>query len=152
MKKHTLILKKFLRKVGLSAIRVRNAYDSESDMYNGIIYYNLNSTADIYENILNTIYKQKNHDIKISMNTYAFFHELGHILSTEEIEDLDNEMLKYEIEVMKLKNDSKLSLEKVMVKYRKLKLEKLADKYAYDFYKKYENVAIKLDKKLQALR
>jgi DNA-directed RNA polymerase alpha subunit len=152
MKKHTLILKKFLRKVGLSAIRVRNAYDSESDMYNGIIYYNLNSTADIYENILNTIYKQKNHDIKISMNTYAFFHELGHILSTEEIEDLDNEMLKYEIEVMKLKNDSKLSLEKVMVKYRKLKLEQLADKYAYDFYKKYENVAIKLDKKLQALR
>jgi DNA-directed RNA polymerase alpha subunit len=151
MKKHTLILKKFLRKVGLSAIRVRNAYDSESDMYNGIIYYNLKS-VDIYENILKTIYKQKNHDIKISMDTYAFFHELGHILSTKEIDDLDNEMLKYEIEVMKLKNDSKLSLEKIMVKYRKLKLEKLADKYAYDFYKKYENVAIKLDKKLQALR
>jgi DNA-directed RNA polymerase alpha subunit len=151
MKKHTLILKKFLRKVGLSAIRVRNAYDSESDMYNGIIYYNLKS-VDIYENILKTIYKQKNHDIKISMDTYAFFHELGHILSTEEIDDLDNEMLKYEIEVMKLKNDSKLSLEKIMLKYRKLKLEQLADKYAYDFYKKYENVAIKLDKKLQALR
>jgi DNA-directed RNA polymerase alpha subunit len=151
MKKHTLILKKFLRKVGLSAIRVRNAYDSESDMYNGIIYYNLKS-VDIYENILKTIYKQKNHDIKISMDTYAFFHELGHILSTKEIDDLDNEMLKYEIEVMKLKNDSKLSLEKIMVKYRKLKLEQLADKYAYDFYKKYENVAIKLDKKLQALR
>jgi hypothetical protein len=151
MKKHTLILKKFLRKVGLSAIRVRNAYDSESDMYNGVIYYNLKS-VDIYENILKTIYKQKNHDIKISMDTYAFFHELGHILSTKEIDDLDNEMLKYEIEVMKLKNDSKLSLEKVMVKYRKLKLEQLADKYAYEFYKQYENLAIKLDKKLQALR
>jgi len=151
MKKHTLILKKFLRKVGLTAIRVRNAQDSESDMYNGVIYYNLKS-VDIYENILKTIYKEKNHDIKISMDTYAFFHELGHILSTEEIEDLDNEMLKYEIEVIKLTNNSKLSLEKVMVKYRKLKLEQLADKYAYDFYKKHENVAIKLDKKLKALR
>jgi hypothetical protein len=152
MKKHTLILKKFLRKVGLTAIRVRNAYDSESDMYNGIIYYNLNATGNLYENILKTIYKEKNHDIKISMDTYAFFHELGHILSTKEIGELDDEMNAYEIEVEKLKNDNKLSLEKVMVKYRNLKLEKLADKYAYEFYKQYENLAIKLDKQLEALR
>lgn len=151
MKPQTLILKKFLRKVGLSAIRVRNAENSESDMYNGVIYYNLNCVNE-YENILQKIYKQKNHDIKISMETYAFLHELGHILSTKEIENLDNEMLNYEIEVMKLKNDKRLTLEKVMVKYRKLKLEQLADKYAYKFYKENENLAMKLDRQLKELR
>ena len=38
-----------------------------------------------------------------------------------------------------------------MVKYRNLRLEKLADKYGYAIYKTFEKEAIKLDKKLKAI-
>jgi outer membrane protein assembly factor BamD (BamD/ComL family) len=45
---------------------------------------------------------------------------------------------------------SKIKNEKVrFYKYRNLRLEKLADKYAYLIYKNFENQIIKFDKKLQ---
>ena len=44
--------------------------------------------------------------------------------------------------------DEKLSMET----YRNLRLEKLADKYAYVVYQKFEKEAIKFDKALRKLR
>jgi hypothetical protein len=150
MKQHTKILKKFLARVGLTGVRVRNNYVSESDIKNSIIYYNPQGEQDL-DDVMKKIYAKKKHDIKISMTTYAFFHELGHVLSKQELKDVDAEMELYsqELNILRaLHPDDEL----LMINYREIKLEKLADKYAYQVYKKYENLAIKLDKKLQALQ
>jgi hypothetical protein len=150
MKQHTKILKKFLANIGLAGVRVRNNNVSESDIANSIIYYNPQGEQDL-DSIMKKIYAKKKHDIKVSMTTYAFFHELGHVLSKQELDDIDKEMKAYaqHIHILALLYTDE---EELMIKYRELKLEQLADKYAYEVYKKYENLAIKLDKKLQALQ
>jgi hypothetical protein len=94
------------------------------------------------------IYKEKKYDIKISLATFGFFHELGHIISKVELPNLIYSYTAYINQVQKLPNDS---IENRMVKYKKLRLENLADKYGYLLYKLYEKQAIQLDKKLLAL-
>ena len=152
MKKSTKLLKEFLAKIKVRGVRVRNSLASSSaDMYENIIYYNAKGESNKFDEIVRNIYKNKKHNIKISLTTYAFFHELGHLLSKIEIQNLDKAMDKY-LGMVDLINatmkDEKLSMEA----YRNLRLEKLADKHAYRVYKRYENLAIKLDKKLQALQ
>ena len=152
MKKSTKLLKEFLEKIKVRGVRVRNSLESSSaNMYDNIIYYNAKGESDEMDKIVGDIYKSKKHNIKISLTTYAFFHELGHLLSKVEIQNLDKAMNKY-VDMVNIINanikDEKLSMET----YRNLRLEKLADKHAYRVYKQYENLAIKLDRKLKALR
>lgn len=152
MKQSTKLLKEFLAKIKVRGVRVRNSLaSSNADMYENIIYYNAKGEGKEFDEIVRNIYKNKKHNIKISLTTYAFFHELGHLLSKVEIQNLDKAMDKY-VSMVNLINatmkDKKLSMET----YRNLRLEKLADKHAYRVYKRYENLAIKLDKKLQALQ
>lgn len=150
MKKHTKLLKDFLNRLGFTNVRVRNNYASQSDIVNEIIYYNPKGEGKLDE-IIKSIYIEKNQDIKISMSTYAFFHELGHLLSIQELDDIDDELDVYHQQVTILNLMYENDDEQLMKTYRELKLEKLADKYAYEVYKKYEPLAIKLDKKLQEL-
>ena len=101
-----------------------------------------------YENVFAKIYKEKNFDIKISLATFGFFHELVHIISKVELTNLNRSYTSYINQTLKLPNDS---IENRMVKYKNLRLEKLADKYGYAIYKTFEKEAIKLDKKLKAI-
>jgi pantothenate kinase len=152
MKQSTKLLKDFLEKINVRGVRVRNTYNmSNADMYDNIIYYNPKGESKELEKIVSDIYKDKNHDIKISQTTYAFFHELGHLLSKDEIDDLDEMMSEYDQIVTLICLTIKDEKEQ-MIAYRKVELEMLADEYAYKVYKQYENLAIKLDKKLKALR
>jgi outer membrane protein assembly factor BamD (BamD/ComL family) len=81
------------------------------------------------------------------MGTYAILHELGHIFSKMEIKNFYKTINAY---VNGTNRVSKIKNEKVrFYKYRNLRLEKLADKYAYLIYKNFENQIIKFDKKLQ---
>lgn len=152
MKQHTKLFKDFLRKIGMEKIRVRNNKETECDMYGNIIYFSMDWFKDKtllpYMKAIDKVYKEKNYDIKISLATFGFFHELGHIISKVEIKNLKYSLNAYVNQVKRL---PKYDIEKRMIKYRKLKIENLADKYAYAIYKTFEKQAIKLDKKLQAL-
>lgn len=150
MKKETKVIKSFLKKIGAPSIRVRSVdFDTQVDMNENIIFFNKKDFQDYKINkIIKGYYKsigQK--DIKVHMGTYAIFHELGHILSKMEINNLDKTLNAYvngSNKVGKIKNE-KLRF----YKYRNLRLEKLADKYAYVVYKNFEKEIIKFDKKLQ---
>ena len=152
MKQHTKLLKEFLRKIGMEKIRVRNNKEMECDMYGNIIYFSMDWFKDKaltpYINAIDKVYKEKNYDIKISLATFGFFHELGHIISKVEIPNLHYSLIAYTNQIQKL---PKYDIEKRMLKYKKLRLENLADKYAYAIYKTFEKQAIKLDKQLQAI-
>lgn len=149
MKKQTKELKKFLARVGLASVRVRNKYTAEADMFENIIYYSV-AYVDKIKDLLKEAYKRKHHKIDVSMRTYGFLHELGHLLSKVEIKNLEKEMDAYNFDtfMLEMKDLEQLDL---MMEYKKLKLEKLADKYAYRFYKQYEPLIKKLDKKLCAI-
>lgn len=152
MKQHTKLFKDFLRKIGMEKIRVRNHTETECDMYGNIIYFSMDWFKDKtllpYMKAIDKVYKEKNYDIKISLATFGFFHELGHIISKVEIKNLKYSLNAYVNQVKRL---PKYDIEKRMIKYRKLKIENLADKYAYAIYKTFEKQAIKLDKQLQAI-
>lgn len=153
MKKHTKIFKEFLKKIGFKHIRVRNAFTTEADMNNGVIYYSMkenfeNTKENLYfDKIVRKIYAEKNYDIKISIGTFAFFHELGHIISRNELKNFDKSFNAYINGQKRLPKNK----EQRIRKYRELRLEKLADKYGYVMYKLYEKQALRLDKKIQKL-
>lgn len=152
MKQHTKLFKDFLRKINMEKIRVRNNKETECDMYGNIIYFSMDWFNDKelvpYMKAIEKVYQEKNYDIKISLATFGFFHELGHIISKAEISNLRYSLIAYTNQIQKL---PKYDIEKRMLKYKKLRLENLADKYGYAIYKLYEKQAIKLDKKLQEL-
>lgn len=149
MRQHTKLLKDFLKKIKMENVRVRNGKETECDMFQNIIWFSMDwyksKQLKKYENVFAKIYKEKNFDIKISLATFGFFHELGHIISKVELPNLNYSYSAYINQVQKLPKDT---IENRMVKYKKLRLENLADKYGYLLYKLYEKEAIKLDKKL----
>lgn len=150
MKKLNKLFKNYLKKIGYDYVSFILSNSSLSDMENQIIYFNPKGEGHDFNKTFKKIYENYNHDIKISMDTYAFFHELGHIASVRELENLEQELDTYTEQVEKLIN-SKLSQEKITIEYRKLKLEKLADKYAYQIYKQNEKNAIALDNNFKAI-
>jgi hypothetical protein len=156
MKKHTKLFKDFLKDIGITKVRVRNGKNTECDMGNNIIYFDkswFKTQGELkeIENALKDIYKEKNFDIKISLATFGFFHELGHIASKVELKNLDRSLVSYAKQVEKITKNNNSSSENLMREYRKLKLEKLADRYGYAIYKAFENKAIKLDKALKSV-
>jgi hypothetical protein len=150
MKQETKVIKTFLKKIGASKIKVRSVnIDTQADMNNNIIFFNKKDFEDKKMNkIIKGYYNSIGHkDIKVHMGTYAILHELGHILSKMEIKNFDKTFSAYVNGTNKV---SKIKNEKVkFYKYRNLRMEKLADKYAYLVYKMFEKQTIKFDKKLQ---
>jgi hypothetical protein len=149
IKQHTKLFKNFLKKIGMNSIRVRNGKQTECDMFENIIFFSMDwyksKELKKYENVFAKIYKEKNFDIKISLATFGFFHELGHIFSKIELPNIFYSYRAYLNQIRKLPNNT---IENRMRKYKKLRLENLADKYGYLLYKLYEKEAIRLDKKL----
>jgi hypothetical protein len=152
MKQQTKLFKDFLKSIGMSKIRVRNGKETECDMFQNIIWFSMDwyksKELKEYENVFAKIYKEKKFDIKISLATFGFFHELGHIISKVELKDVNRSYASYINQIQKLPNNT---IENRMVKYKNLRLEKLADKYGYAIYKTFEKQAIELDKKLKAI-
>ena len=152
MLKETKLIKDFLKKIGAEFVKVRSVnYDTQCDMDENIIFFNYRDFQDDeFNKICKDYYKSINHKIKIHMGTYAIFHELGHILSKMEIRNIDKSMNAY----VKGQNElpKKLNAKEKFYRYRNLYIEKLADKYAYVVYQKFEKEAIKFDKQLRKLR
>lgn len=152
MKQQTRLLKDFLKTLGMKTIKVQNAKQTECDMGKNIIYFSMDwyksKELKEYENAISKIYQQNNYDIKISLATFGFFHELGHIISKVELKNVNRSLVAYSNQVKRLPNNT---IENRMRKYRNLRLEKLADKYGYAIYKTFETQAIQLDKKLKEI-
>lgn len=148
MKQEIKVIKQYLKKIGANKIKVRCGKETLADMEENIIYFNLKDFQDKkFNKIIKGYYKSIRQKIKVGMATYGVIHELGHILSKMEIKNLYKKLEIYE---KKKNNLLKLTNRKVMFyKYRNLYIEKLADKYAYIVYKKFEKEIIKFDKTLQ---
>ena len=153
--KQTLMIKKYLKEIGFGDVRVGKSKDTFADMMNGKIYVDINwydkknKELKVYSQAIKNYYDKKlNHKIKISMATYTIFHELGHLISIKDYENknFNKAYGQYTKGVKKIKTNS---IQKGVNQYRNLKMEKLADKYAYAIYLLNENSAIAFDKKMK---
>jgi hypothetical protein len=153
--KETKMVKGYLKSIGFGAIRVIKHKDMEADMLNDTIrfsvaWYDKNNKelASVDKIIKNYYAKKLKHDIKISMATYGLFHELGHLISMKDYEgkNFNKAFAQYKIGVRKIKTKSQ---KKGLYQYRNLKMERLADKYAYAIYLLHEDSAIKFDKEMR---
>jgi len=155
LSKQTKIIKNFLDKIGFGNLKVLKGKNTECDMINHIIYFNTNgynkkNKSEIaYDKVFKNYYaKELKHNIKISMASYGILHELGHLISLKDYEgkNFNKAYSQYLIGQRKIKTKS---LKKIVYQYRKLKLERLADKYAYSIYLLNENLAIQFDKEMR---
>lgn len=156
MKPETKILKTFFKKIGCPSVRVRvGNFECSASIPQKTIFI---PTYWFYDNHNNEVmewakemYSNRKFDIKISMTTFAMFHELGHIASRSYYKNLNLALVLYTKSIVKL-SLKWLPEKEHFLEYRKLKMEKLADNYGYLIYKTNENLAIELDKELTALR
>lgn len=153
--KQTLMIKKYLKAIGFGDVKVGKGKDTFADMMNAKIYIDINwydkknKELKVYSQAIKNYYDRKlNHKIKISMATYTIFHELGHLVSMKDYENknFNKAYGQYTKGVKKIKTKS---IQKSVNQYRNLKMEKLADKYAYAIYLLNENSAIAFDKKMK---
>lgn len=150
MKKETKLIKNFLKNIGLSHISVRNYPITQACMPIQRIFYSYNNVLPKENKIFKDYYKKVlKQNIKISMNTYGILHEIGHCLSFGKDYNIFNFGKAHANYVRHAKKINRaMNLENI-TKYRSLKMERLADKYAYALYLLHEKQAIELDKQLQ---
>jgi len=153
--KQTKMIKDYLKEIGFGKVRVLKSEKTEADMLNDTIHFSTqwynskNKELREIDKVLRVYYKNKlGYKIKISMATYGIFHELGHLISLKDYEgkNFNKAYASYQVGV---KNITTKSTKKMMYQYRNLKMEKLADKYAYAIYLLNENSAIAFDKKMR---
>jgi hypothetical protein len=153
--KETKMIKGYLASIGFHNIRVVKNKNTEADMLNDTIRFSVawydskNKELTSLDRIIKGYYAKKlKHDIKISMATYGIFHELGHLISMKDYEgkSFNRAYAQYQVGVSKIKTKSE---KKGLYQYRNLKMERLADKYAYAMYLLHEDSAIKFDKEMK---
>lgn len=155
LSKETKMIKEYLKEIGFGDVRVLKHTETEADMLNDTIRFSIewynskNKTLRETDKVIKDYYKNKlQHKIKISMATYGIFHELGHLISMKDYEgkNFNQAYARYRIGVSNIKTKS---IKKSIYQYRQLKMERLADKYAYAIYLLHEQSAIAFDKKMR---
>jgi hypothetical protein len=155
MSKEIKMIKGYLATIGFGGVRVIKHKNLEADMLNNTIRFSVawydskNKELASADKIIKGYYAKKlKHDIKISMATYGIFHELGHLISMKDYEgkNFNKAFAQYQLGVRNIKTKSE---KKGLYQYRNLKLERLADKYAYAMYLLHETSAIKFDKEMK---
>lgn len=154
MTKQTKMIKDYLKSIGYGDIKVRNSFETYANMPIQTLYFgwsNLQKDTKTNKAIKRYYKKVLKHDIKISMETYGIFHELGHLVSWNKDYNMFNFNKSYgnyayhSHKLSYIKDDYKR-----LSKYRQLKMERLADKYAYAIYLLNEKSAIEFDKQMIA--
>lgn len=153
--KQTKMIKDYLKQIGFGNVRVIKSQNTQAQMLNNTIEFSVawydksNKQLALVDKIAKAYYKNKlKHDIKISMATYGIFHELGHLVSLKDYTTDTSFNRAYGQYVAGVKKIKTKSPRKEFNEYRNLKLERLADKYAYAIYLLNEKSAIAFDKKM----
>lgn len=155
LSKQVKFIKYYLKQIGFGKVRVIKSKNTQAQMLQNTIEFSIewydkkNKEFVLVDKIAKGYYQNKlKHDIKISMATYGLFHELGHLVSLKDYNNDKSFNIAYGQYTAGVKKIKTLSPKKEFHQYRQLKLERLADKYAYAIYLLNEKSAIEFDKKM----
>lgn len=132
-----------------SEIELEEGDTFSSDTFNRVAYLGLDEFFYKYddEDYHNIIMKEMGYIIDISLQTYAFLHELGHIITIDKYDnwlDVSNEYYRMNFAIVNSKMDRLSQLRA----YKKLPLELDADEWAYRHYQENKDAVMELDRKI----
>lgn len=134
MRKIERQIRKFIHEIDPTIRVVFHEDEMECDPIRKIVYINKDEFLYVYddEKIHKEVLREKGMIIDIIIPTFILLHEIGHIKSIENyktkkglMRQYDKQISKYHIELLSLED---------LRKYKQLRLEKLADEYAYNYY------------------
>lgn len=167
MKPETKIIKDFLKELSIEKyIKVRASKNTETDLQKTIYFNKATYTSDFQKSIGKITYKilaEKQMDFsKINYGTFSILHEIGHLIMIKTYDDADYEHSEYSYEVETIMAEAQIEWNKnpdfwvvqenLMRKYRNLKLERDADKKAYELFLSFPQEVKALDELMMALK
>lgn len=167
MKPETKIIKDFLQALGIDKyIKVRHYRETETDLKD-TIRFNMNVYISDFQQtqgkITYKILAENQMDFsKINYGTFSILHEIGHLIMIKTYENADWEHTDYSRQVEEILTEAQIEYkqnpdywlvqENLSRKYRKLKLERDADKKAYELYLSFPKEVKALDDLMTALK
>ena len=142
------VIRDFTRKINPTIkVKFNRKGLNASDMKRKIVYLDLQEIIHNPYHSLNMQYHFKN---MTGLVAFTLLHELGHIQTAHLVDNLPYELENYGFYVEKLRQ-SDLTYKNIAKSYSKLKLERLANKWAYDYVCNYDSRINKLKNDLLEL-
>lgn len=124
------VIRDFTRKINPTIkVKFNRKGLNASDMKRKVVYLDLQEIVTNPYHNLNMQYHFRN---ATGLVAYTLLHELGHIQTAHQVENLPQELANYGFYVEKLRQ-SDLTYKTIAKSYSKLKLERLANQWAYDY-------------------
>lgn len=129
-------------------IEIEESKQFESDTFNKVVYAAFDEFYYTYDDeILHKIVmKEMGYELDISIQTYSFLHEIGHIVTMQKYESAFDVSVEYDRQRFAIVNSGMDPLSSLR-RYKKLQLEKDADGWAYSHYQENKKIIEDLDKK-----
>lgn len=122
-----------------------------SDILNNRIYLDINEClTNEYQELQNHVNRQHFFKREVGLLPFIVLHEIGHIQTAKSLDNVTDELLSYRINVRKLQ-ESDMRVKSINKSYSKLKLERLANIWAFEYAKSYNSQVIELKNNLQKL-
>ena len=122
-----------------------------SDILNNRIYLDINEClTNDYQELQKHINRQYNFKREVGLLPFIVLHEVGHIQTAKSLDNVTDELLSYGISVRKLQ-ESDMRVKSINKSYSKLKLERLANHWAFEYAKSCNSQVIEFKNNLQKL-
>lgn len=142
------LIRKFIKEIDPTIRTVFHDDKMESTPIQRIVFINIDEFLYVYddEKLHKQVLKEKGMLLDIELPIFILLHEIGHIKSIENYKTKRALLRQYE-------NQVRLTCPKILTvddlrKYKNIKLEKMADDYAYNFYLHNYNFVKEFDKQI----
>jgi hypothetical protein len=123
------VIKDFVKYINPNIkVKFNSQGENASDMKNKVVYLDIN---DMVENPLHSVGMQYHFKNEVGLVAFTVLHEVGHVQTAHQV-NVEKELETYSNAVDKLIN-SDMTYKNIAKSYSKLKLERLANAWAYDF-------------------
>jgi DNA-binding MltR family transcriptional regulator len=103
-----------------------------------------------YQELQNHLNYRYNFKREVGLLPFILLHEIGHIQTSHKLENLKTELAYYSYNVRRLQ-ESEMRVKSINKAYSRLKIEQLANDWAFEFAKSYHKQVIELKSNLEKL-
>lgn len=122
-----------------------------SDIVRNRIYLDIKEClGNDYQELQKHVNRQYMFKKEVGLLPFVVLHELGHIQTVKSLDNVTDELLSYSISVRKLQ-ESDMRIKSINKFYSQLKLERLANKWAFEYAKSNNKQVIEFKNNLEKL-
>jgi len=122
-----------------------------SDILNNKVYLDIREClTNNYQELQNYVNRQYNFKREVGLLPFIILHEVGHIQSASKLENVKMDLLYYTYNVTRLKQ-SNMKVKSINKAYSRLRLEQLANEWAFNYAKSYNKQVLEFKSNLEKL-